>query len=172
VLTCDRWRNWRSASDGCANTAAREPSKPTKPSSEGFAGSYAGEGLSSYPTFPDPAEWWEDFNQWMEQNCVRRRGREDWTRLDRLLMDFADWCLALAAMPCDLATFGRLLAKTGFTTSGKMVNGLVLKRDLEQTASSSSAIRDTSDGTEFDLSYWSNEAGPVWKSDKSLLLTA
>jgi hypothetical protein len=79
----------------------------------------------------DPAAWLEDFQQWIDANCIHRQGKDDWTGIGALHVDFCEWTVKNDSVPCQRRAFERLLVEAGFQFSHGMVGGLLLKRDLE-----------------------------------------
>lgn len=79
----------------------------------------------------DPDAWRPDFARWRAERCVSRQGYEDSGGIGCLLVDFAEWCIAHDAVPCQRATFEMLLQDAGFPLMDGLAHGLVLKVDLE-----------------------------------------
>lgn len=134
MLTCDRWRNWNPADEKFADSPESEPAKPSEPTFEGFEGATSEQRPNFSAAFPNPtpAAWWEDFVRWTAENCAHREGKDDWGGIGALLVDFAEWCVSRAAVPCWCrATFEQLLWDAGFRCDEGMVAGLVLRADLE-----------------------------------------
>jgi len=77
----------------------------------------------------DSAAWNEAFHHWALDRCVYC---ERWLNgIGALHRDFRDWCLSREEVPCDLATFVRLLLDAGFLLADGLVNGLTLRRDWD-----------------------------------------
>lgn len=80
----------------------------------------------------DPAAWLEDFQQWIDANCIHRQGKDDWTGIGALHVDFCEWAVVKNdSVPCRRPVFERLLVGAGFRFSCGMAAGLLLRRDLE-----------------------------------------
>ena len=89
----------------------------------------------------DPSAWRQDFARWMAENCIHREGREDSAGIGCLLLDFAEWCIAHEAAPCQRAAFETLLEDVGFRCVHGMAAGLILKVDLEAACAFQAAPR-------------------------------
>jgi hypothetical protein len=78
----------------------------------------------------EPDAWREPFHIWMMTACVRRhRGSGG---IGCLHVRFAEWCAAgNQVCPPMRLTFVRLLTDAGFSFSDGLVNGLLLREDLE-----------------------------------------
>ncbi len=134
MLAIDRWRNWRPSDEKFEDFPGCEPPKPSKTTFEGFEGSASGQ-IQNFCESDDPdhdtAAWWQDFNRWRAERCIRRGGREDWGGVGRLLVDFAEWCAAHDAVPPTRGDFERLLSDAGAEIQDGLARGLVLKVDLD-----------------------------------------
>jgi hypothetical protein len=75
--------------------------------------------------------WRPDFARWRAERCVSRQGYKDSAGIGCLLVDFAEWCIVQDAVPCQRATFERLLTDAGFRCADGMASGLILRADLE-----------------------------------------
>jgi hypothetical protein len=117
--------------------------EPTERASFGNFGTFgtvvAGESLSTsgldapatrhYLDAPEP-EYEDGFDRWAKARCVwAERG---WGGVRALHSDYAAWCAGPegAEVPCHLDTFRELLGWAGFTVSGSLVHGLMLREDL------------------------------------------
>lgn len=85
--------------------------------------------IESAPDSPDV--WREDFARWAAESCIRRDGRGDSASIGCLLLDFGEWSCAHNSVSCKRATFERLLWDAGFRCADGLVEGIVLKADLE-----------------------------------------
>ena len=146
MLAIDRWRNWRPSDEKFEDSPGCEPPKPSEPTFEGFEGSTS-EQIQNFCESDDPdhdtAAWWQDFNRWRAERCIRREGREDWGGVGYLLVDFAEWCAAHDAVPATRRIFERLLSDAGVEIQNGMARGLVLKLDLEAVLLSQRAPADS-----------------------------
>jgi hypothetical protein len=80
----------------------------------------------------DPAAWKDDFVSWKAEQCAHREDKDDSGAIGKLLVSFAEWCVARDAVPCWCReTFERLLQDAGFPCKAGWVMGLVLRRDLD-----------------------------------------
>jgi hypothetical protein len=151
MLAIDRWRKWRPSDEKFEEFPECEPSKPSEPTFEGFEGSTSGQmqNLSDAPPDHDPAAWREDFARWRAERCVSRQGYEDSAGIGCLLVDFAEWCCAHDAVPCQRAVFEMLLNEGGFRCAEGMATGIVLKVDLEAALRSQAARTLRTIGTGF-----------------------
>lgn len=132
MVTIDRWRNWQPSNEKFGTSPECEPPKPPKPTFEGFEGSISEQTQNFSDRPPDaPDAWREDFSRWKIENCVHRDGREDWGGVGCLWVDFCEWAVSNDSVPCQRATFERLLEEAGFSCAEGMVAGLLLRADLE-----------------------------------------
>ena len=79
----------------------------------------------------DPTAWRSDFNQWMSQNTIHRKGYDDSGGVHFLWVDFCESAITYNSAPCMRPTFERLLTDAGFELRDGMVLGLILKVDLQ-----------------------------------------
>lgn len=133
MLTIDRWRKWRPLDEKSNESLGCEPPKPSEPTFEGFEGFTSRQIQNFSDILPDhdPAAWREDFARWMAESCIQREGRDDWGGIGCLLVDFAEWCIAHEAVPCQRTLFETLLEEAGFRCADGMAAGIVLKVDME-----------------------------------------
>jgi hypothetical protein len=127
MLTINRWRNWRASDEKIEESPRNEPSKPPKPTFEGFDGSVSPE----MQIFSDPQAWQADFGRWRAERCVSRPGCEDSQSVGSLLLDFAEWCVGHRAVPADRQVFEQLLTGAGFLLKDGMAIGVILRMDLQ-----------------------------------------
>jgi hypothetical protein len=76
-----------------------------------------------------PSEWQKDFDLWRTVRCTQREGREDWSSVSALWIDFSEWVVGRASVPCSRATFEVLLARNGLAILNGMAD-MVLTEDL------------------------------------------
>ena len=85
----------------------------------------------------DPRDWVEDFQRWIVQSCISRPGRDDWSSIGCLWVDFCEWTNTNDSVscqhrvPCQRRVFEQLLVESGLRLHRGMVGGLLLMRDLE-----------------------------------------
>lgn len=79
----------------------------------------------------DPETWRAGFVAWALESCALREDFEDSQSVASLLIDFAEWCAAHDAVPCQRAVFEMLLNEAGFPLKDGLAVGIVLKVDLE-----------------------------------------
>jgi hypothetical protein len=127
MLTTNRWRNWRASDEKIEESPQIEPSKPPKPTFEGFDGSVSEE----VQIFSDPQAWQADFDRWRPERCVSRPSYEDSQSVGSLLLDFAEWCVAHHEVPATRQVFEQLLTGAGFLRKDGLAIGVILRMDLQ-----------------------------------------
>lgn len=113
MLEIDRWRTWRPASEKSGLSTGKALTKPTKPRSVSSVSSKIErtQNFSVKMGQQPPEAWAEDFHHWALDNCVYC---DRWSNgIAALHRDFRDWCLNREEVPCELATFERLLVDAG-----------------------------------------------------------
>jgi hypothetical protein len=79
----------------------------------------------------DHEAWAEDFAAWMKERCAHREGKDDWGGIGGMLVDFGEWAVGHNSVPCTRLVLEALLRAAGFHVANGMVQGLVLRIDLE-----------------------------------------
>jgi hypothetical protein len=86
---------------------------------------------------PDPAEWREPFDRWLDSICVR--DRRCWGGVGCLHIAFCEWAIAQNDVPCTRFTFECLLRELGFLIDEiagvVLVCGVTFREDLESALS-------------------------------------
>jgi hypothetical protein len=131
------WLNWEPLTEKVEKRLEHSPSKPAKPSSEGFesATPSAFQTISLLEAQPEAYE--EGLERWIAARCVYLDGA--WWGLGALHNDYAVWCDKFGReVPGNLQTFKVLVRDSGFTvTDDGLVYGLALIEDLRWKSSES-----------------------------------
>jgi hypothetical protein len=124
------WLDWQPLTEKVEKELERSPSKPAKPSSEGFAGATLRHFQTISPLEPLPEAFEEGFECWVKAQCVFREAA--WGGLGALHSDYSDWCDKVGKeVPGSLRTFKTLIQELGFRiTDDGLVYGLLLSEDL------------------------------------------
>jgi len=131
-MVSTRWLDWRPRDRNPATFNETEPAKPSECTSEGFDGPVPVKNCPNSPSEPnlDPTLWRDDFDQWRQERCIHRVGKDDWGGIADLHIDFAEWCFLRDCVSCTRTTFEWLLLDGDFPINDGLVKGLVLKRTV------------------------------------------